>query len=364
MVRLSASMAVIALCAAAARADWTAINLTPTGAYESRVYAVTTTTQYGTAGFSTPPTYLQASAWSGSAASWTSLSQPGAGGQIYGTDGLHQVGAGPGGPGGGAVLWTGTAASLTTLHPTGAYASQASAVSGDHQYGWTYVSTPAQKMAAMWSGSAASYVNMNPPGASYSVINAAAGNLQGGTVAFPSGTGGGAGIWSGTPDSYVSLHPGGPWTGSVINGMSGTDQVGAVYAPPSNFPRAGLWRGTAASFVLMDPSQAGGYSELLATCGTAQVGYIAPASGVYAGIWFGTADSFLNLGQFLPSGVYDESRATSIATDGVNYYVGGYAENATTLRNEAFLWIGPVPAPGTLSALAGCLFVAARRRRR
>jgi hypothetical protein len=113
----------------------------------------------------------------------------------------------------------------------------------------------------------------------------------------------------------------------------------------------------------MDPPEAHGCSELLATCGTAQVGYIAPASGVFAGIWFGSAASFLNLAQFLPAG-YGDSYATSIATDGANYYVGGYAENLTTLHNDAFLWVGSVPAPGSLGLLAGAGFLASRRRRR
>src|ERR1043165_1167151 len=127
---------------------------------------------------------------------------------------------GPGGQGGGAVLWSGTSQSLTMLHPPGLWGSEAHAVSGERQFGWTYATVSAQPQAAMWSGSTARYASMNPPGAVASQIFAAAGGLQGGAAAFPSGTGGGAGLWSGTPQSYVSLHPGPPWTGSQIEGMT------------------------------------------------------------------------------------------------------------------------------------------------
>jgi MYXO-CTERM domain-containing protein len=216
----------------------------------------------------------------------------------------------------------------------------------------------------MWSGTAASYVNMNPPGAIGSRIRAAAGTLQGGAATFNATQGARAGLWSGTAASFVSVHPGGQWGSSQIDGMTETEQVGAVALPfPNGHPEAALWHGSAASFVLLDPPQSGGYSELLGTCGTAQVGYIAPASGIFAGIWFGSASSFLNLDQFLPPGVYDESRATSIATDGVHYYVGGYAENTSTFRNEAFLWVGTVPEPAAGVWLGGVALIAARRRR-
>jgi hypothetical protein len=215
------------------------------------------------------------------------------------------------------------------------------ATSGNRQFGWTRLSAAAtQDTAAMWSGSAASYVNMNPTGAVASRIHAAAGDRQGGGASW--GSGGRALIWSSAPNSFISLHPGLPYTGSIIIGMSEFQQVGSVGTFPQwPWPHAALWHGTPESFVDLDPPAAFGYSELLATCGTAQVGYIAPESGVYAGIWFGTAASFLNLHQYLPPGS-GESYATSIATDGVNYYVGGYAYYPA-LGNQAFLWIGPVP---------------------
>jgi hypothetical protein len=329
--------------------------------WDAAVYAVTPTAQYGGARLSQSPGNMQALVWRGSASSAVPLSTPAMNSLIYGSNDLQQVGV----TSGHASLWSGTAASFVDLHPLGSSSSEAHAVSANHQFGWATDPTSSQPSAAMWSGSAASYVNMNPPGAIASRITAAAGDLEGGSAAYNTTDGARAGIWSGSAGSFVSLHPGTPWGGSHISGMTETEQVGAVALPfPNDHPKAAMWHGSAASFVLMDPPESGGYSELLATCGTAQVGYIAPASGVYAGIWFGTADSFLNLGQFLPPGVYDESRATSIATDGVNYYVGGYAENAATLRNEAFLWIGPVPVPGTIPVLAGCLFAAAWRRRR
>lgn len=336
------------------RADWIAINLTPPGTYDSAVYAITATTQYGGARPNLPPSNMQPLVWSGTATSAVSIATPQMNALIYGSDGQQQVGVSSGH----ASVWSGSIGSYVDLHPPGPSSSEAHAVSGGQQFGWTTNPISSQPSAAMWSGSATSYVNMNPTGALTSRIYAAAGDRQGGWA------GGFAGLWSGTPNSFVSLHPGAPWNASQIKGMTESEQVGSVFAPPTNFPRAAMWHGTAASFVLMDPPESGGYSELLATCGTAQVGYIAPASGIYAGIWFGSAASFLNLAQFLPPGMYDESRATSVATDGVHFYVGGYAENATTLRNEAFLWIGTVPAPGALSLLAAAGVFAVRRGRR
>jgi hypothetical protein len=304
--------------------------------HEAEIHAVTTVRQFGGARRLDPPTNVQPLVWQGEAQSAISLGPGSMNAIIQCSDGVTHGGVWSGH----AVFWTSSPGSGIDLHPNGWALSEVLAIAGPTQVGWTRVTTTSQQSAALWRGSAASFVNMNPTGSISSSLRAAIGNLQAGSAAFP-GTGGRAGIWQGTASSYANIHPAGAWTHSWINGMTETQQVGAARVYPQ-WPHAAIWQGTAASFTDIDPPESFGYSELLATCGSAQVGYIAPASGVYAGIWYGTAQSFHNLGQYLPPG-YGYSRATSIATDGFFYYVGGYAENGFTLDNEAFLWIGPVP---------------------
>jgi hypothetical protein len=317
-----------------AAAQWTALNLTPNGAREAYVHAVTDSAQYGAIGIAEGP--IQAASWRGSASTWVSLSpSPSIGGRVFAI--------GPESLGGQlnsrAAVWLGVPLDPIDLHP-GGWDSEVTAINATTQFGWTRALPTSQRMAALWSGTAASYTNMNPAGSISSEIRAVFDGRQGGYAAFGS-SGGRAVIWDGTPNSYTNLHPAGAWTYSWINGMTESQQVGAARNFP-DWPHAAIWHDTAQSFTDVDPPEAYGYSELLATCGTAQVGYIAPASGVYAGVWFGSAASFHNLAQHLPPN-YGYSRATSIATDGARYYVGGYAENGLTLRNEAFLWIGSVP---------------------
>jgi hypothetical protein len=213
----------------------------------------------------------------------------------------------------------------------------------------------------MWSGSSGSFVNMNPPGASSSGIRAAYGDRQGGAASFSgSFSPSRAGLWSGTAASFVSLHPLSGYAESWITAMAEGQQVGAANAGSTTMNHAALRTGTPESFLDLHPA---GYisSELLGTVGGAQVSFVYTGQ-THAGIWFGTAGSFLRLSQFLPAGYYD-SKATSIATDGQDFYVGGYATNAATGYRDAFLWVGTVPAPSTMGVLMAAGVLASRRRR-
>ncbi|HWW74971.1 MAG TPA: hypothetical protein VNZ44_06240, partial [Pyrinomonadaceae bacterium] len=63
-----------------------------------------------------------------------------------------------------AALWTGTAASVVDLHPSGYASSQAHATNGAQQAGFGWANTPAQvtrRHALVWSGNAASAVDLN-----------------------------------------------------------------------------------------------------------------------------------------------------------------------------------------------------------
>jgi hypothetical protein len=234
-------------------------------------------------------------------------------------------------------------------------------MSGGNQFGQTWDTASSSPQAAMWSGTAQSYVSMAPAGSDSSAIAAAAGALQGGGAVY-----GGferAGLWSGSAASFVSIHPGAGYSESFVFGMSAGEQAGQARSAATTFNHAALWHGTAASFVDLDPGW--DLSSLSATLGGVEVGYAAtdPSTTLHAGIWFGTAASFLDLSRFLPPG-YTDSQATSIATDGTHYYVGGYARLPGSYTN-AFLWVGTVPAPGAgLLLLAGGGLTTIRRRRK
>jgi hypothetical protein len=210
--------------------------------------------------------------------------------------------------------------------------------------------------AAVWSGTAASFVDLNPAGASFSEARATDGTHQGGN--YWVGSLAHAALWSGSAASLVDLHPAGAFE-SEVWGMAPGEQAG-WYELPSGIAHAALWHGTAASLVDLNPTAQYG-SELLADCGVAQVGWAGLPGGIVAGVWFGTASSFVPLPS-LPG--YDQPTADAVSVFNGMLYVGGYAFNLQTGRNEAILWTGPVPAPGVLSVLAAAGIGAMRRRPR
>ncbi len=63
-----------------------------------------------------------------------------------------------------ALLWEGTAKSLTDLHPTGWDASYAMATDGNRQVGWRERHTGnIGQFATMWSGSSKGWVDLHDP---------------------------------------------------------------------------------------------------------------------------------------------------------------------------------------------------------
>lgn len=80
--------------------------------------------------------------------------------------------------------------------------------------------------------------------------------------------------------------------------------------------------------------------------GDLQVGYVSLTGVYHAGIWNGTANSFVDLHSFLPP-TCTSSEANAIWRDDTTVYVVGYAQNATS--REAVMWSRPLNGSFELS---------------
>ncbi|MCA9251479.1 MAG: hypothetical protein KDA54_10140, partial [Phycisphaerales bacterium] len=178
-----------------------------------------------------------------------------------------------------AHLWTAENNGIS-LHFTGATDTTATAIDGEHQYGW-YRTASSSTHAIMWSGTSSSGVDLHPTGYGTSVI---------------SGAGDGQAV--GTADS-----------------------------------NAGLWVKTAGAFINLNP-QGATSSAAVATHGGLQAGNVAGR----AALWAGTPASYVDLGAFVPSG-FTSSYAEDfeVAMNGTITVVG-YGYNPQAGRNEALVW--------------------------
>jgi hypothetical protein len=343
-------------------ASW--VDLHPAGALSSSVAALDGNQQAGNV--SLPPTWNispRAVVWSGSAASMVDLTPTGATGSVLShARGGQQVGYAwvPPASGGGAhikraSLWSGTAASWVDLHPPATESSIAFALSGGQQVGIAVVA--GQEHASVWSGSAATWVDLHPAGATTSRAYVIDGAMQAGKAVVDGREH--AGVWSGTAASWVDLHPADGFQSGVSAAVGGRQGGSASFpgfvSPP--FPpfvsRASLWSGTSASRVDLHPEGAVN-SAVAAMHGEYQVGYAtfrqpstANPSPAHAGVWMGSAGSWVDLSKFLPTyggstEAWYETYATSVWSDGLTLYVSGYGENFADPETHALLWTRPL----------------------
>ncbi|MEI7575552.1 MAG: PEP-CTERM sorting domain-containing protein [Armatimonadota bacterium] len=258
-----------------------------------------------------------------------------------------------------AGLWTGSSASWQSLHPAdpSISASRVWATDSVTQVGTTELS--GQFRAAKWLGSASSYVDLTPVSA---VVAEAFGVRGGATVGyFKTSFSGGerAALWLNN-SAVLDLTPSSA-SSSVLYDTDSVVQVGKAEFGSSN--HAGIWQGSASSFVSLAP--AGSISSVAYyTAGGVQVGEADYGSGARAALWQGNSNSFVNLTAFLPVGQFQSSGARMVWTDSNATYVVGYGRH-TDGSTEALMWVStsPVPEPGTVIVLTVGIVVTMLRRR-
>jgi hypothetical protein len=345
MRRLAASAFFGALLlAGAAHAQWTVINLHPPAVAESSgATAGSGSAQSGVVWFGG---IQHASAWNGTSASWVDLHPAGAFfSEALGASGTFQVGRADIGGAQRASLWNGTAGSWIDLHPASVVSVASNSVAygagGGQQVGIVgafFSATSFQFHASLWNGSAASWTDLNPAGSTHSEAYASNGSEQAGMVSVAGVAH--ASLWSGTAASWVDLHPSAATLHSVARGVDGGVQAGYVFVGDASnrTTHASLWRGSAASWVDLNPAGSPRSAAWAAGAGLqAGYAYVSDGSTLHATVWSGTADSALDLHQFLPP-EFSSSNAVGVSTDGAYIYVVGGGFNEATGRGEALVW--------------------------
>ncbi|MEW5883108.1 MAG: PEP-CTERM sorting domain-containing protein [Armatimonadota bacterium] len=259
-----------------------------------------------------------------------------------------------------AVMWNGSRESMVMLHPQGWVSSATLGISLTDQVGDGRPPDkgPLVRHALRWQGTPESMVDLHPNGYFYSWAVDTDGEVQVGTAVNIHGPH--PALWRGTADSFVSLTPPG-FAGGEVYGVANGQQAGWVNNAGNG--NAAIWNGSVQSFVNLNPPGMG--STAFDTNGFHQVGYTARSGGsfVRAARWSGSAKSYFDLHQFLPSqfqGTGQFSQAYGIDAEG---NIIGYAEDLSDQnRGKAVMW-SPVPEPGTVVGLATLLTLLATRRR-
>ena len=293
-----------------------------------------------------------AAIWSGMPASAIDLNPTGAWESGAGSvSGSSQVGSASFSSARHAALWHGTAASFVDLHPVGYESSSASDVSGSSQVGYGYGDITKRRQALMWTGTAASVVNLTPANFDEASIAAIDGNDQVGEAhnIIPVGpfdppvlANSHAILWHGNAASATDLHPS-AYANSLATAVGEGYQGGWVIGTPTgNLWHAALWNGTSASCVDLHP--AGAEQSFVADIGNGYaVGRMQmPMANSYtadrAVAWTlsGGAASAVDLHALLTGlGVtFRQSYANGISSDGI---IVGEARD-TNGRSYAVMW--------------------------
>ena len=332
-----------------AHAQWTVTNLHPTAGTVPTVRSYAEGSGDGRqGGYVYAGGRDRATVWSGSAT--VNIQDRHPAGATYSR--IYSTAPGPGGDCVGvarfsldhAALWDGAALTFVDLHPAGGFSSVAYGTDGVQQVGITYFGIPpaGQYYASLWSGDAASFVSLHPPGMFSSFAYAVHNGWQVGYT-DPSGTGTSinAALWAGTPESWTNLHPGGVSAYSIAFAVYAGKQGGIFELGGAE--HAALWNGTPFSLIDLNPAGAAD-SEVSGMGEGVQVGSANIGGVRHAGFWAGTAESWVDLHAVL-TGSWGDTDAESVWIGNGQMYITGSGFNIANSRDEALLWVGPVPTP-------------------
>lgn len=277
-----------------------------------------------------------------------------------------------GGPAGSyAALWHGSAASLTLLNTPGTSSSYAYANSATHQVGNATPTGSSSSVPFVWSGSAASGHALSVPADFVDPFyGGAASDISGeriiGTASDPVGFN--AAVYWPTPDAPAQVLR--PADFDETFGDAIHDNHALIEGAGAIGRHLFLYNLDDGTSVDLHPT---GVSDVLYSYGEAltdseQAGFVAVADPndpgnrfEHAAVWFGSADSFVDLhAQLGPAfSGYLYSRATGL-DDAGNIY--GYVFNVPTGPYLAVRW-SPVPEPAAIVAIAQAAFLVLRPRR-
>lgn len=256
-----------------------------------------------------------------------------------------------------AAIWDGTPSGYVTLPiPDGYNSTTVAAISGTQIVG-TARAGSALPRAILWNNVAGTYVpvDLTPSGYIDGELTGVENGVQVGTVGDSNNH---AALWTGSAASYVNLSPAGS-VNSYANWIGGGQIVGVAtfssspYAPEN----AILWTGPSANCYVNLNGPGLTNSAALAAGDGMQVGYgNGPTTGgrTHAIVWSSSADSYVDLQQFLPDSQCDQSVAQGIDSQGD---IVGYVEEANG-TTHAVEWVPQsVPLPAGIWPAAGLLLV-------
>lgn len=236
----------------------------------------------------------------------------------------------------------GEALAVTNLHTKAFDSTRLHASDGTRQVGSGTRKGSRLPQALVWRGTADSVTVLEPPESGASATargidgEIIVGDWEGDRPAH-------ACMWRGT--TVIDLHPADETLyGSECIDVSGDVQVGGALTR-KNVQRAFLWRGSAASVVDLTPHDAKG-ALARACAGDVQVGWRsvdAEHNITQAILWKGSAAETVDLHALVPT-PYNVTMALGVIVDGNRVRVAGTAmhyENRVNMGERALLWEGP-----------------------
>jgi hypothetical protein len=257
------------------------------------------------------------------------------------------------------VMWSGSASSALDLTPAGSVGGALLAGSAAVQVGWWWWPyqcpiggawyTSYHRHGAMWNGTAESHDDVHYSGAEYSSVRDTDGALHVGGASWDDASGNAysrAAIFPPPNHNYLSLHPTG-YSNSSSTAIDGEHQFGSANTPfPGPTTHAGMWTGTAASFVDLHPPGASrswiGHAADGQQVGSAEIG-----GTLTSGTWDGAAGTF----RAFTSG--------TLTACGGGYQVGSSSQTGTS---GAAIWAGLDETPVELHGFLPPEFISSGAR--